>query len=218
MTVRTQTILPTALTLDDHIWDPHEGVLAWVPIVALVRAGDVVEITLACDAAPLRVAVDQPIQVHRHVGPLTPDADEAQFPPDAPTASPEQLAELYAGDIAALREAAQAHRERAKARPGGETPATAALRPLVAMYGGDLELVMEAIAGVAPDQVLAAARHAAMAQAFSEHVTPKPVEDEGASNEANESVEERMDGWYGGDISALLPPKPQPEQGGQQPS
>jgi hypothetical protein len=204
MTVRTENILPTSLCLDDHIGNPHEGGITWVPIVGLSRDGDHVLIMLAGEDRPLQVSTCCPVQVRRHVGPLTPEADEAQFPPDAPTASPGQLAQLYVGDLDALRQAAREHSADTQATPQSETPAAAALRPLVAMYGGDLELVLEAIAGVAPDQVLAAARHAAMVQSLGHHVTPKPVEDEQASNEANLMVEERLGGWYAGDIEALL--------------
>jgi hypothetical protein len=167
-----------------------------------------VVITMAGDERPLRVSTCCPVQVRRRVGPLTSEADEAQFPPDAPTASSAQLAQLYVGDIEALRQAARDHRADNRVTPHAETPAAAALRPLVAMYGGDLELVLEAIAGVAPDQVLAAARKAAMTESLAHHVTPRPVEDEQASNDANQMVEERMVGWYAGDIEALLPRRP----------
>lgn len=205
MIVRTVNILPTALSLDDHVWDPREGVAAWVPIVALSRNGGFVEVTLECDPEPLRLPARSPIQVHRHVEPTRFGDDDAPGQPEVAGEVTDDLAQLYVGDLSALREAARAHRARVAAQPSAETPATAALRPLVSMYGGDLELVLEAIAGVAPDEVLTAARKAAMSLASSRHGTAGPVLDEQATNEANQSVEDRLGGWYPGDLGALLP-------------
>lgn len=206
MTVNTVAVLPGALTLDDQVYDPHTGFRDWAAIVCLMRDGDDVVITLASDPTPLRVPAHLPMQVHRRPSPS--EADVAEFHPDAEVADAAHLSGMYAGDLAALAQAARARRESGVPAVEPETPAAAALRPLVAMYGGDLELVMEAIAGVAPDQVLAAARHAALAQSGANHVTPKPVEDDQVGAVTAAEVEERLGGWYAGDLAALLAPPP----------
>lgn len=209
MTVKTVAVLPGALTLDDLVYDPHTGFRDWTAIVSLARDADDVVITLASDPTPLRVPGHLPMQVHRHAPPS--ETEDPQFHPDAEVADAAHLSGMYAGDLAALAQAARIRREAGVPSVEPETPAAAALRPLVAMYGGDLELVMEAIAGIAPDHVLAAARHAALAQSGANHITPKPVEDEQVGAVTAAEVEQRLGEWYAGDLSALLPPTPKAE-------
>lgn len=194
MTVRTETVPASWLTLHDQIWDPHPGAEGWRAVVSLAREGDDhLLVGLKSDPKPLRVACCSAVRVLRDHAEADAEEIEAEAYHEAVEASGERLSGSFSGDLAALTAAAAEHAARTRVTMNSE-PGTHHPKHLHGWHAGDLAPIPEA----------EAARALAMARTAHRHACRCAVEDEQASNEAVEAVEDRMTGWYGGDLEAII--------------
>jgi hypothetical protein len=200
MSAQPENIMPSRLTLDDQIWDPHAGVEGWRPIVSLARVGDTVVIAVENDPKPLQVPAQVPVHVLRRMGPLGLVAERADAHDESASGADERLSCCY-GDLAGLT---AAHVEHSYGSVRSNGPAVPHPERLDGWYTGDLGEVPDSEAGVEAQRALQVARAAAMARMLDKHNARGPVVDEADSNDAVAEVEDRLPGWYGGDLSALI--------------
>jgi hypothetical protein len=194
-------ILPTQLRLGDAIWDAHPTTATWARVVGLALSGEHVVVTCEGDPQPLRLPAGAPIAVQR-TGLHFPDpVDEAGVD--------ERIAGYYAGDVAS---AGAAVADRTLARQQGTPPrasdqGTRALvrdPSLTGIYGGDLDHVMDAVTGHEADPQASARRAAATQQRLAGASSAPAAGHADADEDTDEAVVEHMQGWYAGDLGAVV--------------
>jgi len=190
MDTHLESVFPTQLTLEDLIWDDHDGHHSWCRVVGLAADGEFVIATCEGDGAPVRLPVSRPVRVrHRAAEPLA----EA----DREAAEDDIISGYYAGDVESAVAAA------AQPRPTPVRSVTTAAEPHYdGVYGGDLDHIVDAL-GTTPADRDARDRRAAAYRRRAADAAKTAEVDDAAAADANESVDERMAGWYAGDIDAL---------------
>jgi hypothetical protein len=186
---------PLLLTLEDSIWDDRTDAPGWVRIVGLALDGDHVQVTL--DGSPGRV-LRLPAVVPIHVLRATPVGEEG--------AVDDQMASWYAGDVDSVGAAMTAHAQPAPPvpGPGRAVPAFARDPELVGIYGGDLDHVMDAVGAASPDARARTLRDEVTRRSLAEAAAHPPARPETADPDAEEAQDERMAGYYGGDLGSVL--------------
>jgi hypothetical protein len=196
MTDHVDRIPPVQLTLEDSLRITVEGREQWAPVLGLVRTGDIVVATCAGLDTALALSATVPVVVLR--------SDQSAYGDDGEVY--EAMSGWYAGDVSEVGKAVSEH-----TRTDGEARAPSARRPsnfqrdpsLVGIYGGDLDHIMDAM-GAAPADEDARSRRAqvqrTLAEAAAARAAHAPQPGEPETDEITEAVEERMAGWYAGDV------------------
>lgn len=210
----SNNVFPVRLNLDDLLYDVRAS--RWLPLVALRLTDTAVLATLQDNPEPLALPKGRLVQVRRVV------VEEPEVPSD------EIYRTWYGGDLAA---AAAAHAERnqapvrapasagsdpyAHAELSSETPEVAAgdlagpaptpmaetPDPITGWYAGDLDAVL--IEHAATRAEIEARRQAHMSQKSTSRPRPKGS-DQTEVFQASDEVEERMGGWFGGDLDFIV--------------
>ncbi len=195
MDTHLDTVFPLQLTLEDLIYDTHEGQHHWLNIVGLAAAGDAVMVVCEGDAEPLRLPVSRPVRVRRR------DASEHAGTP-AHGEDADFVADYYPGDLDSAKAAhAQPQLTPVRSGPGPSEP------HYDGVYGGDLDHVIAALGGRSKEGDRAALEARAAAFLRRMHAPDIDEVDEDAAADDNESVNERMAGWYAGDLGSIMPPR-----------
>ncbi|MGV1005033.1 MAG: hypothetical protein ACOYEV_09765 [Candidatus Nanopelagicales bacterium] len=212
----TRSVFPLRLNLGDLLYDPH--LEHWLPVVALRLTESAVLVSLGDDPDPVALPQGRLVKVRR----AAEDTEEIHD---------EIYQTWYAGDLAAVSAAHAAHSriveptvERPAAAPyaaselNTETPEVAAgalldkgphpVPPmtdfpdqLTGWYAGDLDAVL--IEHAATRAEVEARRQAHMSAKSTS--TPRPKgSNQDEVFEASDEVEERMGGWYGGDLDFII--------------
>ncbi|MGB7980548.1 MAG: hypothetical protein WCF36_07120 [Candidatus Nanopelagicales bacterium] len=195
MDTHLDTVFPLQLTLEDLIYDDHDGQQHWSQVVGLAADGDAVMVVCEGDPEPLRLPVSRPVRVRRR------DASEHAGAPGQGE-DVDFVADYYPGDLdSAMAAHAQPQLTPVRSRPGLSEP------HYDGVYGGDLDHVIAALGGKSKDADRVALE--ARAAAFLRRMLAPEVEDvdEDAAAEDNDSVNERMAGWYAGDLGSIMPPR-----------
>lgn len=194
MSVHIDRIPALHLSLSDMIWDDHPAQQRWLGIVALALDAHHVVVTCEGDDQVLRFPGDVLVSVRRIVPAVPQTGDDAEVQA--------LIAAAYPGDVATARAAAAAHAH----AHGAPTPSSSPTRPYPnshyeGLYGGDLDHVVDAVGG-SPDLQPRDLRDAATRR----HLTD-PHDSSGIAAptaETDEEIDERMSGWYAGDIDAIV--------------
>lgn len=183
----SRSVFPARLSLGDLVFDPHEGVDAWLPIVALTLEAEHVVVRLGSDPEPVALPVGRLVKVHRAPEELG----------DTPVAE-ENVDNVYAGDIVAARAAvaARQHAATTAAIPSGDGRPADPYKS--AWYPGDLDSVMGKGAEEAGER-----RRAVMSEK-STSAPRRKVSDQDEVMKESDEVEERMGGWYAGDLDFII--------------
>jgi hypothetical protein len=197
MTVEADRIPALQISLADMVWDDHPEQQRWLTVVSLALDVDHVLVTCAGDDKPLRIPVDVLVGVRRFIRSVPQSGDDEMH---------DQIAGYYPGDVASATEAVAAHTD-AHLPP---RPASAPTQPYPnahyeGLYGGDLDHVVDAVGGT-PDAQTRDLRHAAtkrLSDARDASIVAEP------DTETDEELDERMAGWYAGDIGYVVDNKDQ---------
>ena len=194
MTVDVDRIPALQLSLADMIWDDHPEQQRWLTVVSLALDVDHVLVTCAGDDQPLRIPVDALVGVRRLIASVPNTSDEAEVHA--------QISGYYPGDVASASEAVAAHADAHLAPQPSGTPT----RPYpnshyAGLYGGDLDHVVDAVGGT-PDTQTRDLRHAATQRHLSDAPDASGAAEPTA--ETDEEIDERMAGWYAGDIGFVV--------------
>lgn len=193
MTVDVDRIPALQLSLADMVWDDHPEQQRWLIVVSLARDVDHVLVTCAGDQLPLRIPADALVGVRRIVAAHTHGGDEDVHA---------QISGYYPGDVASASAAVAAHAD-AHLPP---RPSATPTRPYPnshyeGLYGGDLDHVVDAVGGT-PDAGTRDLRRAATKRHLTDPRDASGVAEPTA--ETDEEIDERMAGWYAGDIGFLV--------------
>jgi hypothetical protein len=194
MTVDVDRIPALQLSLADMVWDDHPEQQRWLTVVSLALDVDHVLVTCAGDERPLRIPADAFVGVRRLV-PAVPNAgDEAEVHA--------QISGFYPGDVALARAAAAAHADAHQPpRPSNSPTQPYPNSHYEGLYGGDLDHVVDAVGGT-PDAETRDLRHAATRRHLTDPHDASSVAEPTA--ETDEEIDERMSGWYAGDIGFIV--------------
>jgi hypothetical protein len=163
-------------------------------VASLALDVDHVVVTYAGDDQPLRIPVDALVGVRRLVPSVPQAGDEAEVHA--------QISGYYPGDVATATQAVAAHTD-AHLPPKRSGTATQPYpnAHYEGLYGGDLDHVVDAVGGT-PDAQTRDRR----LEATKRHLTD--VRDTsaqaGPTTESDEELDERMAGWYAGDIGFVV--------------
>jgi hypothetical protein len=199
MNVEADRIPALQLSLADLVWDDHPEQQRWLTIVSIVLDGDHVLVTCAGDEQPLRIPADAFVGVRRIVRTSPHPGDDADMHA--------LVAGHYPGDVAAASAAAAAHADAHQPpRPSGSPTQPYPNAHYEGLYGGDLDHVVDAVGGT-PDPQTRDLRHAATQR----HLADAPAGSAAAepTAETDEELDERMSGWYAGDIGFVVDNKDQ---------
>jgi hypothetical protein len=186
---------PLELTLEDSIWDERLDVPGWARVVGLALDGDHVRVTLDDpEGTVVRLPGIIPIRVKRTAA----VGEEG--------AVDDQMAAWYAGDVDSVGAAMTAHAQPVAPAPdpGRAVPAFARDPELVGIYGGDLDHVMDAVGAASHDARARTLRDEVTRRNLAEAAAHPPARPEAADAEAEDSQDERMAGYYGGDLGSVL--------------
>ncbi len=194
MTVDVDRIPALQLSLADMVWDDHPEQQRWLTVVSLALDVDHVLVTCAGDMLPLRIPADALVGVRRLVPAVPHAGDEADLHA--------QMAGYYPGDVATASAAVAAHADAHMA----PRPSAAPTRPYpnshyAGLYGGDLDHVVDAVGGT-PDAETRDLRQAATRRHLTDPHDASSVAEPTA--ESDEEIDERMSGWYAGDIGFVV--------------
>lgn len=194
MSVHIDRIPALHLSLSDMIWDDHPAQQRWLGIIALALDDHHVVVTCEGDDQVLRVPVDVLVSVRRIMPAVPQTSDDAEVQA--------LIAAAYPGDVATARAAAAAHAD-AHAAP---RPSASPTRPYPnshyeGLYGGDLDHVVDAVGG-SPDLQPRDLRDAATRRHLTDAHDASAVAEPTA--ETDEEIDERMSGWYAGDIGFIV--------------
>jgi len=194
MTVDVDRIPALQLSLADMVWDDHPEQQRWLTVVSLALDADHVLVTCAGDERPLRIPADAFVGVRRLVPAVPHTGDDAEVHA--------QISGYYPGDVALARAAASAHAD-AHQPP---RPSAAPTQPYPnshyeGLYGGDLDHVVDAVGGT-PDTETRGRRHEATRRHLTDPHDSSSVA--GPTSETDEEIDERMYGWYAGDIGSIV--------------
>lgn len=195
MDTHLESVFPLQLTLEDLIYDTHEGQHTWLQVVGLAVDGDGVMVVCEGDPDPLRLPVSRPVRVRRREG-----ADQTGSPGSQGEADAEFVADYYPGDLDSARAAhAQPRLTPIRSSKGPSEP------HYDGVYGGDLDHVVAALGSKTGDRVALEAR----AAAFLRRMRAPDIDevDDDAAAEDNDSVNEGMAGFYTGDLGSIMPPR-----------
>jgi hypothetical protein len=194
MTVDVDRIPALQLSLADMVWDDHPDQQRWLTVVSLVLDGDHILVTCAGDDQALRIPADALVGVRRLVPSVPHAGDEAEVNA--------QIAGYYPGDVASASEAVAAHADaHLPPKPTGTPTQPYPNSHYEGLYGGDLDHVVDAVGGTPDAQTrdlrkAATKRHLADAHDASGAAEP--------TAETDEELDERMSGWYAGDIGFVV--------------
>ena len=193
MNIDVDRIPALYLSLADMVWDDHPDQQRWLTVSSLELDVDHVRVTCTGDELPLRIPADALVGVRRIVASVASSGDEAEVQAE--------IAGFYPGDVASVRAAVAAH----AAAHLPPSPSASPTRPYPnshyeGLYGGDLDHVVDAVGGT-PDAGTRGLRDAATKR----HLTD-PHESGAAAPtaETDEEIDERMFGWYAGDIGFVV--------------
>ncbi len=194
MIVDVDRIPALQLSLADMVWDDHPEKLRWLTVVSLARDVDHVLVTCAGDDLPLRIPADALVGVRRIVASHPHAGDEAEVHA--------QISGSYPGDVSSASAAVAAHAD-AHLPP---RPSATPTRPYPnshyeGLYGGDLDHVVDAVGGT-PDAGTRDLRDAATKRHLTDPRDASSVAEPTA--ETDEEIDERMSGWYAGDIGFVV--------------
>lgn len=192
MIVDADRIPALHLSLADMVWDDHPEKQRWLTIVSLARDVDHVLVTCAGDDLPLRIPADALVGVRRIVASHPHSGDEAEVHA--------QISGSYPGDVSSASAAVAAHADaHLPPRPSATPTQPYPNSHYAGLYGGDLDHVVDAVGGT-PDSGTRDLRDAAAKRlsAAQEATAAEPTA------ETDEELDERMSGWYGGDIGAVV--------------
>ncbi len=194
MTVDVDRIPALQLSLADMVWDDHPDQQRCLTVVSLVLDGDHILVTCAGDDQALRIPADALVGVRRLVPSVPHAGDEAEVNA--------QIAGYYPGDVASASEAVAAHADaHLLPKPTGSPTQPYPNSHYEGLYGGDLDHVVDAVGGT-PDAQTRDLRKAAtkrhLADAHDESSVAEPTA------ETDEELDERMSGWYAGDIGFVV--------------
>ena len=194
MTVDFDRIPALQLSLADMIWDDHPEQQRWLTVVSLALDVDHILVTCAGDDEPLRVPVDALVGVRRLVHAVPSAGDEAEVHA--------QISGYYPGDVASASEAVAAHADAHQPpRPTGAPTQPYPNSHYEGLYGGDLDHVVDAVGGT-PDAQTRDLRDAATKRHLTEARDASGAAEPTA--ESDEELDERMSGWYAGDIGFVV--------------
>ena len=194
MTVDVDRIPALQLSLADMVWDDHPDQQRWLTVVSLALDVDHILVTCVGDERPLRIPVDALVGVRRIVASGPHAGDDAQVQAE--------MSGYYPGDVAEASAAVAAHAD-AHLPP---RPSATPTRPYpnshyVGLYGGDLDHVVDAVGGT-PDSQTRDLRHAATRRHLTDPHDASSVAE--PTSETDEEIDERMLGWYAGDIGFVV--------------
>jgi hypothetical protein len=194
MTVDFDRIPALQLSLADMIWDDHPEQQRWLTVVSLALDVDHILVTCSGDDQPLRVPVDALVGVRRLVPSVPSASDESEV-----TA---QISGYYPGDVASASVAVAAHADAHQPpKPAGPRTQPYPNSHYEGLYGGDLDHVVDAVGGT-PDAQTRDLRDAATKRHLTESRDASGAAEPTA--ESDEELDERMSGWYAGDIGFVV--------------
>ena len=194
MTVEVDRIPALQLTLADLVWDDHPEQQRWLTVVSLALDVDHVLVTCAGDQQPLRIPVDALVGVRRLVPAVPQVGDEDELHA--------RIAGYYPGDVASATQAVADHTDaHLSPTPSGSTSQPYPNSHYEGLYGGDLDHVVDAVGGT-PDEATRDRR----LEATRRHLTERrdAPDAEQPTTESDEELDERMSGWYAGDIGFVV--------------
>ena len=193
MTVDVDRIPALQLSLADMVWDDHPEQRRWLTVVSLALDVDHVLVTCAGDGDPLRIPVDAFVGVRRIVPSEPQSGDEAEVNA--------QMSGYYPGDVASASAAVAAHADaHLQPRPSGSPTHPYPNSHYEGLYGGDLDHVVDAVGGT-PDAQTRDLRDAATKRHLTDPHESGVAE---PTAETDEEIDERMSGWYAGDIGFVV--------------
>lgn len=194
MTVDVDRIPALQLSLADMVWDDHPEQQRWLTVVSLALDVDHVLVTCAGDALPLRIPADAFVGVRRLVPAVPQAGDEAEVNA--------QISGSYPGDVASASAAVAAHADaHLPPKPSGTPTHPYPNSHYEGLYGGDLDHVVDAVGGT-PDASTRDLRDAATKRHRTDPHDASSVA--GPTAETDEEIDERMYGWYAGDIGSIV--------------
>jgi hypothetical protein len=194
MTVDVDRIPALQLSLADMIWDDHPEQQRWLSVVSLALDGDHVLVTCAGDSVSLRIPAEAFVGVRRLIPAVPHTGDEAEVNAQISGYSPGAVASASA----AVAAHADAHRPPKPSAPMTHPYPNSHYEGL---YGGDLDHVVDAVGGT-PDVATRDLRNAATRRHRTDPQDASSVA--GPTAETDEEIDERMSGWYAGDIGFVV--------------
>lgn len=185
-----RSVFPARLGLGDLLFDPHEGFDAWLPIVALALEAEHVVVHLGSDPEPVALPVGRLVKVQRA------SEEELEVAPGVEVSA--DKSNFYAGDIVAARTAARQHTATTPPTPTGDGRPADPYKS--AWYPGDLDSVM----GQSEGSAQAGERRRQAMSEKSKSAPRRKVSDQDEVMKESDEVEERMGGWYAGDLDFII--------------